>query len=389
MAIATKTICQGLQDRPAVAAWLTHTKLLYNRIAQFYFEVVQAHPGLLDLSAHDALTALEHLTHATQANPSPPFPLQALGHEIPAYFRRAAIHAALGAAKATATAFAKWQAAKAKAAAKQRAFHRRPPQGPRRWNHSPVLHKEMYKEMYKEHTNQTVVLKLYDGQTWRWVRFVLQGRPVPDGWEVGSPALVGRGQHWALHFPVTTAFDTPATAQTQVQAGTRFCAVDLNLGDHVTVCTVLSNDATSVLATRFIGGNRQRNGRRQVLLGRIARRRAVAARPASWRTAKRTMPPAGSWSAISIGRLPSTSAAALSSSPSAAEPPSSSLSTWAVSNPAKRSTAARPIAAGSIGSRGGYIRRPGTKPGGSGLQCCPPQRTSVATTVLGNSRRKS
>ncbi len=208
MVNATKTICQRLRDRSEVIPWLNQTKLLYNRIAQFYFDLVQDHPSLLDVSTKDALTALEQLTHTTKDNPTPPFPLLALGQEIPAYFRRAAIHAALGAAKALATSYASWQTAKAKAEVRKKTFHQRPPVAPHRWNRSPVL----YKEMWKGHNNQTVVLKLFDGQTWRWVRFALHGRSVPHDWEAGSPALVCQGKHWALHIPVSKSFDKPAKA---------------------------------------------------------------------------------------------------------------------------------------------------------------------------------
>src|SRR5262249_31386582 len=47
---------------------------------------------------------------------------------------------------------------------------------------------------------------------------------------------------------------------------------DLNLGEALAVCTILSADGT-VIATRFIRGGRQAHGRRKCALGRIARNR--------------------------------------------------------------------------------------------------------------------
>ena len=96
---ATKTMKQALSYKPQHAAWFEQTQALFNRVVAFYFEVIQAHQLVLELSSKDALTALEKLTHATEQNPRPVLPLSEIAHDIPAMFRRAAIHAALGSAK--------------------------------------------------------------------------------------------------------------------------------------------------------------------------------------------------------------------------------------------------------------------------------------------------
>jgi hypothetical protein len=44
-----------------------------------------------------------------------------------------------------------------------------------------------------------------------------------------------------------------------MQADTRICAVDLNLHEHIAVGTVQTVEGT-ILATRFIGGGRERAG---------------------------------------------------------------------------------------------------------------------------------
>jgi hypothetical protein len=96
MAKATTTMRQGLQYQPQHADWFAATQALFNRVAAFYFEVIGAHEGILDLSNKEALTALEKLTHATVSNPHPVMPLSEIVEDMPAMFRRAAIHAALG-----------------------------------------------------------------------------------------------------------------------------------------------------------------------------------------------------------------------------------------------------------------------------------------------------
>ena len=108
MAKATITIRQELQYQPHQACWFAATAALFNRVAAFYFEVIQAHEKVLELSSKEALTALEQLTHRTRANPNPVVPLSEIAREVPAMFRRAAIHAALGSAHSFSTHLKKW-----------------------------------------------------------------------------------------------------------------------------------------------------------------------------------------------------------------------------------------------------------------------------------------
>src|SRR5712692_2753831 len=124
MAKATTTIKQVLNTDHA--AWFAANQVLFNQVAAFYFEVIQAHAGVLDLSNQEALTALEMLTHRTQKNPHPVMPLVSLREDIPAMFRRAAIHAALGSAHSFYSNLAKWYKRKAKARAKGKKFAERP-----------------------------------------------------------------------------------------------------------------------------------------------------------------------------------------------------------------------------------------------------------------------
>ncbi len=53
---------------------------------------------------------------------------------------------------------------------------------------------------------------------------------------------------------------------------TRICAVDLNINEHLAVCTIQTVEGT-ILATTFIGGGKEIAGFRKKLLGRIARNR--------------------------------------------------------------------------------------------------------------------
>ncbi|MDQ2713375.1 MAG: transposase [Chloroflexota bacterium] len=218
----------------------------------------------------DVLTALEKLTHTTKANPDPIMPLQAIGEHIPAMFRRAAINAAMGSARSFFTHLNQWKAHKSKAEAKGKEYGDRPPVPPRTWNKSAPF----YSGLWKERTNGRILLKVWTGTCWSWVKLRTLGREVPTGFELGSPSLIRKGERWWLHTPLEKAFKGPAKIVEQVtKTHTKLCAVDLNLGDSLAVCTIQTVEGT-ILATTFLTGGNEIAGFRKRQLGIIARNRS-------------------------------------------------------------------------------------------------------------------
>lgn len=270
MAKATTTIKQMLNYEAVHGAWFAANQSLFNRVAAFYFEVIAAHEQVLNLSNKEALTTLEKLTHATENNPHPLMPLAEIGEDIPAMFRRAAIHAALGSARSFYSHLTQWRKRKEKAEAKGKKFPERPPVPPRTWNKSSTL----YAGMWKERTDSSVVIKVWTGTCWSWLKVRLTGRELPVDAEIGSPQLVLRGKQWWLHTPVEKRFRNPGKIEKQVTANpeTKICAIDLNLDGPIAVCTVQTAEGT-ILATKFIGGGKEIAGFRKRQLGRIARNR--------------------------------------------------------------------------------------------------------------------
>ncbi len=183
---ATMTIRQGMHYQPEHAAWFAANQVLFNQVAAFYFEVLQAHEKILDLGDQDALSALEQLTHATKKNPHPVMPLSSIGKDIPAMFRRAAIHAAMGSARAFSSSLKKWRTRKEKYEAKiprkgekKKPFSQRPPVAPRSWNKLVSL----YAGLWKERSGSSILLKIWTGTCWSWVKVRTFGRDLPDGAE--------------------------------------------------------------------------------------------------------------------------------------------------------------------------------------------------------------
>src|SRR6266571_4280032 len=192
-------------------------------------------------------------------------PLSAIAEQIPAYFRRGAINAALGSARSFYAQLAKWRRRREKAEAKPRRkgkkkFTERPPVPPRSWNKSVPF----YAGQWKERTGSSIVLKVWTGTCWSWVKVRMLGRDVPEKFELGSPSLVCKGKQWWLHTPIEKTLSTPAKIAEQIttNADTRICAIDLNLGEHLAVCTVQTVKGT-ILATHFIGGGREIAGFRK------------------------------------------------------------------------------------------------------------------------------
>jgi transposase len=276
MAKATKTIREALQYPPQYAYFFAENQALFNRVVAFYFEVIQAQEEILSLKNKEALTAPEKLTHETEKSPHPIMPLAALAPDIPAYFRRAAINAALGSARSFSSSLKKWRLRKEKYAAKQlkkgkkRPFRERPPVSPRTWNKSAPL----YAGLWKERSHHSIMLRVWTGSCWSWLKVGVLSHAIPDGFERGSPQLVRKGKQWWLHTPIEKAFESPAKVIEQiVTKETRICSVDLNLDKHLAVCSVQTVEGT-ILATSFIGSGTEIAGFRKRLLGRIARNRS-------------------------------------------------------------------------------------------------------------------
>src|SRR5215467_7444490 len=208
MAKATKTIREVLQYPPQYAQYFAENAVLFNRVVAFYFSCIQAYEGILSLKNKEALTTLEKLTHETEKSPHPIMPLAALAPDIPAYFRRAAINAALGSARFFSSSLKKWRLRKEKYEAKQlkkgkkRPFRERPPVPPRTWNKSAPF----YAGLWKERSHHSIMLRVWTGSCWSWLKVGVLARDLPAGFEMGSPRLVRKGAQWWLHTPIEFFF---------------------------------------------------------------------------------------------------------------------------------------------------------------------------------------
>ncbi len=263
---ASKTIIKQLENKKVEA--VVETKKLYNEAIKFYFELLQGHQALLELATKPLLTQLEKLTVETLSNPSPDFPLP---WQLPAMFRRSVINTAIGQTRSFHSNLEGWHKKKEKAIARAKKFTERPPQPPKEFNQHPVYYLGMYQIVNQE----VVILKLYTGQAWIWVKYQMKGRNFPEDFKQASPKLVLKGKKILLHIP----FEKKIEVQTIKQQVTKdssneliVCSVDLNINNNLAVCRILKADGT-LLASRFIGGGKASSGRRKRALGRVAKNR--------------------------------------------------------------------------------------------------------------------
>ena len=100
MAKATTTIRQTLNYRSDVQAYFAANQALFDRVASFYFDVIQAHPARSWISpTRKRSPLLRSSLIPLKSIPNPVIPRTEVQADIPAMFRRAAINAALGSAR--------------------------------------------------------------------------------------------------------------------------------------------------------------------------------------------------------------------------------------------------------------------------------------------------
>lgn len=230
---------------------LEETKRMYNRVLEFYYGVLQQEPELLNLSRQQTMRQLELLTvgaRGEETEAKHPIPYD----KVPLYFRRAAISDAIRLYRA----YVNGNENGAKAAEE---FHA-----------SPIY----YKGMYKDFCNDSIRLKLFDGERWSWeeCRIDLCGREFPENLKMLSPTIKVNGNRTMLHVPVQEPVDDVRTVKERMQTEERICAMSFPGGDCFAVLAVLDREG-HLLETKFIRGGKRLAEEKGRLIGRLKRNR--------------------------------------------------------------------------------------------------------------------
>ena len=282
--------------------WFKKTQSLFDAVLAFYYELLEKQPEALELSNQNLLRHLE-LQTIKQRNGTPPetpLPFK----KIPLYFRRAAINAAISMYRSYTSKLRDWETGQEKQMENEEL--RVENSGPESqsdsesnqigdadlFQHSPLsilnsplkkgrpsrprrLHMSMlyYKGMYKDFADGSVLLKLYTGKTWAWVKHRYTGRPFPENAELMSPTIVIRKKKVMLHIPVKEVVEDSRTAKERVKQNESFVAVALTGSDTLAVCTTIQADGRAT-APYFIKGGKALAHRRKQLIGYTKRNTA-------------------------------------------------------------------------------------------------------------------
>ena len=231
--------------------WFKQTQSLFDAVLAFYYKLLEKQPETLELSNQNLLRHLELQTIKQRDGTKPEIPLPF--EKIPLYFRRAAINAAISMYRSYMGKLKTWA---------EKQIKNEKPSPPKRL-HMSMLY---YKGMYKDFDEKSILLKLYTGRAWAWVKHRYTGRPFPENAELMSPTVVIKKKKVMLHIPVKEIVEDGRTAKERVKQHESFVAVALTTSDTLAVCTTIQADG-SASHPYFIKGGKELAHRRKQLLG--------------------------------------------------------------------------------------------------------------------------
>ncbi len=219
--------------------WLKKTQELYNEILLFYYRLyLETFPNQQP-GTQEALRILETLTIVGRDKQPVPTPLP--WKKIPLYFRRAAINTATAAAKSYLA----------------RGTQEHPTE---KFTESVTF----YKGMYRDFQDNTISLKLWNGESWQWSRLRLRGNTVPEAGQMMSPALVLTKDRAELHIPWKLPVSDGRSARERITAEENICSVVFTGQDTCAVCCILNADGRRENSFFIKGGSRYAGACRQI-----------------------------------------------------------------------------------------------------------------------------
>ena len=239
------------------------TNELFSDVVAFYLVVIEQDPGGTLPGADEKRYYEPRFTE----NPgSWPF-------DVPQIFRRAALRKAVGMYKSWRSNYENWVFLQEKNSLKKKPLKKaKPPVLPT----SMKLNASLYSGMFKEDDGESIMLKLWNGSAWKWIKFQYKSAPPIEGWSKATPSLVVKRDGTAWLNWVYERYQ-PATGglKTVMQDGGRFCSVDTDLdGEIMKVCAYDSDADGEIheIARMTTTGHAAHTSRRKSRLGKQAKR---------------------------------------------------------------------------------------------------------------------
>lgn len=234
--IVTKkfNLCSGQRK------WFQATQDLYNEILEFYYRLYLELLAGQKLNSQETLRELEKLTVVGRDRQSPAHPLP--WEKVPLYFRRAAINAAIAAAKS---------------------FLARG--GQQKCTDRFCKSVTYYKGMYRDLSEREVTLRVWTGERWNWHRCRLTGNVFPEEGQPMSPSVVIKEKRMELHVPVKTRVQDGRTAKARMAAEEKVCSLVFTNTDTAVICCILNATGEMEHSLFLRGGDQYAHQCRQVL----------------------------------------------------------------------------------------------------------------------------
>lgn len=238
--MAKQVSSYGIEIKHANRIFYT-TVTLFNEAISFCIDAFEREwPILESLKGKGRNNLAEKLIHRTKDNTPKYQEFDVRFYKMPSYLRRSAISYALGALSSYHSNYDLW----IKAGRKDKA-----PTLQRARNVMPTFYKD---NMYTTGEGDSVHLKLYTQNDWKWVRFTLKHTDLQyirrhcDMSHISCPTLEKSHHKWFLRF----AFEEEIHFDDRKLTEQTILAVDLGINTDA-VCSVMRSDGT-VLARRFI-----------------------------------------------------------------------------------------------------------------------------------------
>ena len=260
--VGNSTVTYRLKLRCKRIDWLQKTENLYNKVLEFYYGILTKHLDFLKLGNMELLRQLEQMT-VIGRDKQPvmmPLPFQ----KVPLYFRRSAINAAIGHIRSYVGLLQNWERKKEKAEKKGHLWKKEKPVPAKSFHASIVF----YKGMFKEFGEGNILLKLWNGRSWIWIRCTYYGRKLPKDGIILSPAVINKGKKLLLSVPIKFQVKDIRKLKERKAEKENFCAVHFTASEILAACAVFSGDGR-VTDSYFVRGGKEFAYRRKRLLNRM------------------------------------------------------------------------------------------------------------------------
>ena len=242
--------------------WLHQTKTLYTKVVAHFFEVLTKERELLTLSDFLLLRALEEKCIGTKEMKANgvmiPYPLVGFP-KIPLYFRRSAINAAIALMRQC-TFYSPW--------IEENSINKSDNTSLEKNSYEVICANcplTLYKGMYQNFMETSIELKLFTGETWRWVKYPFSGRTFPKEATKMSPFLVLKSKEAWLNVPLSFEVSDIRTVKERMEQENCICAVSFPDYHVMAAAVILSKDGTVVEQKLFLGGKQKEHQRKKIL----------------------------------------------------------------------------------------------------------------------------